>query len=42
MLSMKTRNFIAMNANRYEAKGVADGSIRVFIFHSLFLNCQQD
>ena len=37
MLSMKTRNFIAMNANRYEAKGVADGSIRVFIFHSLFL-----
>ena len=42
MLSMKTRNFMAMNANRYDAKGVADGSIRGFIFQSIFFNCQQD
>lgn len=43
MLSMETRNAMQTNENRYEAKGVANGSIRVFIFHKdMFFNVEQD
>ena len=42
MLSMKTRNAMQTKENRYEAKGVADGSVRVFIFQQLFFNGKQD